>query len=138
MAEAPQRTARCSCGALTATTRAEPVAVVMCSCTMCQRRTGSAFALSSYWNAEQVTIAGTAQRWARQSERGRTFEHFFCPTCGAVLWYRGEHRPSMIGLSGGSFADPAFPPPTVAVWDTTRHHWLDHLDEIPRMAEQRT
>ncbi len=112
--------------------------MVMCSCTMCQRRSGSAFAYSSYWHEEQVTIAGPSQGWSRLSERGRRFETFFCPTCGTTLWYRGPHRPGMVGISVGCFADPHFPPPTVAVWDTTRHEWLDDIADLPRMAEQRS
>ncbi|GAB5373937.1 MAG: GFA family protein [Acuticoccus sp.] len=138
MSETPERLAQCCCGDLTARTTGDPASVVMCSCTMCQRRSGSAFAHSSYWAQEQVTVAGPSQCFARVSARGRRFEHFFCPGCGTAVWYRGEHRPGMIGISAGCFADPDFPAPTVAVWDTTRHAWLDDIADIPRLAEQRT
>jgi len=134
----PVRTARCACGALTAVATGEPAAISMCSCTACQRRSGSAFAYSTYWNDAQVTVDGPAELYERTSQRGRKAQHHFCPTCGTTLWYRGEHRPGMIGISAGCFADPAFPAPTVAVWDATRHHWLKGIADIPRLAEQRT
>ena len=138
MTEASAHTATCCCGALSATVTGEPTAVSMCSCQMCQRRSGSAFALSTYWPAEAVTIEGESQRWARTAAKGRVFEQFFCPTCGTTVWYRGQHRPDMIGIAGGCFADPDLFQPTAAVWDTTRHKWLDDLDKLPRLPEQRT
>ncbi|MEO1104401.1 MAG: GFA family protein [Pseudomonadota bacterium] len=132
------RIARCACGVLTATARGEPASVVMCSCTMCQRRSGSAFSLSSYWAAEAVTIDGPSTPFERPTDAGRIFTHHFCPSCGTALWYFGAHRPGMIGISAGCFTDPDFPLPRAAVWDTTRHHWLDHINDIPRLEKQRT
>lgn len=138
MADPAERQARCSCGALTATARGDPAVVAMCSCRACQRRTGSAFALFAWWPAEAVAVDGETRRWARTSDRGRTWEEFFCPTCGATVLFRGEHLPGRTGIAAGAFADPAFPPPVVAVWDTTRHHWLDGIADLPRLQEQRT
>ncbi|WP_146619950.1 GFA family protein [Acuticoccus sediminis] len=132
------RTARCGCGALSATAKGEPAIVAMCSCTACQRRTGAPFGTLAWWDAADVAVTGTAQRYARVSERGRTIAYEFCPTCGSALVFRGEHLPGKVGIAIGGFADPAFPAPTVAVWDTTRHHWLDAIAAIPRLAEQRS
>ena len=134
---APTRTARCGCGGLTATTTGDPVFVAMCSCTACQRRTGAAFGLSSYWEDAQVTITGEPKSFRRTSERGRWFEQKFCPTCGTVLWWLSEFQPGRIGIAVGCFADPGFPGPEIAVWNTTRHPWLDRLGELPTHDEQR-
>ncbi|GAB5373936.1 MAG: GFA family protein [Acuticoccus sp.] len=132
-----ERTAACTCGALGARTVGEPAVVAMCSCRMCQRRTGTAFGLYAWWPEGDVWMSGPARGFARQSERGRAFEHFFCPTCGATVALRGEHMPFMTAIAVGTFADPAFPGPTVAVWDTTRARWLDDIDGLPRLTEQR-
>lgn len=132
------RTAACSCGALAATATGEPDIVAMCSCAACQRRTGTSFGLYAWWPDAAVTVSGEARRWARTSDRGRVWETFFCPTCGSIVSVHSEPLAGKTGIPGGAFADPAFPPPQVAVWDTTRHTWLDALDAIPRMAEQRS
>ncbi len=65
MPEGLEHTARCSCGDLRIKLRNDPDVVVVCNCTACQRRTGSAFAASSYRTARalsenrgQTTIGG--------------------------------------------------------------------------------
>jgi len=133
-----ERTAACLCGSLGARTVGEPAVVAMCSCQMCQRRSGTAFGLYAWWPEVDVWMHGAAERYSRKSERGRMFDHHFCPTCGSTVALRGEHMPFMTGITVGAFADPAFPGPTVAVWDTTRVHWLDDIDDLPRLLEQRT
>ncbi len=109
----------------------------MCSCTECQRRTGSAFGVSSYWEEAQVTLDGESTAWSRTSDRGRQFEQHFCPTCGTVLWWRAAFLTGKIGIAAGCFADPAFPGPEIAVWNTHRAPWLDHLADVPTHDEQR-
>ncbi len=42
-----QRTAKCACGRLSVIVEGEPVRVAMCSCSYCQRRSGSPFGLSA-------------------------------------------------------------------------------------------
>lgn len=130
-----ERTARCNCGALTATTTGEPEAVAMCSCAACQRRTGSAFAYSSFWNVDQVTLSGEASDWTRTADSGQAIQHFFCPTCGTTLYSRGR-RPRIVNIAGGCFVDPAFPRPARAVWTSLRHEWLTDLDDIPSFPEE--
>ena len=130
------RTARCACGALSATAEGEPLRVAACSCSYCQRRSGSAFGLSAYWPAEAVTLSGEARSWRRVSQRGRDFEHFFCPTCGTALWWRAAMKPEWIGLAAGAFAAPDFPPPVAAVWDTGRYAWVRFPEDCEPLDEQ--
>ena len=40
-----------------------------------------------------------------------------------------------VGIAGGCFADPNFPPPTVAVYDKRRHPWISTPEGIPCFAE---
>ena len=46
----------CLCGAVRYRVEGEPPRSSVCSCTCCQRRTGSAFGFGAYFNAEQVKI----------------------------------------------------------------------------------
>ncbi|GAB5373935.1 MAG: GFA family protein [Acuticoccus sp.] len=130
-----RRTARCNCGALAAETTGEPIRVAMCSCDACQRRTGSAFAYSSFWKSDQVRLTGTPTRWSRNADSGQTIEHFFCPTCGTVLWSRGRLR-DVVNIAAGCFADGDFPPPQRAVWTARRHGWVETIAAIPAEPEQ--
>ena len=62
------RIASCSCGALSTKVYGEPFTVAICSCEECQRRTGSAFGYSGYWDEAGVEIEGDNRR---RVHRGR-------------------------------------------------------------------
>jgi hypothetical protein len=34
-------------------------------------------------------------------------------------------RPDQYGIAVGAFADPDFPPPTLSVWEQTKHSWIN-------------
>jgi len=57
-----------------------------------------------------------------------------------VFWF-AELAPDLIGIAVGAFADPSMPPPTVSVWETTRHPWvtfdhqLDHFGHQPELSK---
>ena len=117
------RTATCSCGQLKVTCDGDPVRVSMCHCLACQKRTGSAFALTARWPADRVTIEGHAHEYARTGDEGSTATFRFCPTCGASVYFSSDGIPGMIAVPVGAFADPTFPPPQIAVYITRRHPW---------------
>ena len=51
----------------------------------------------------------------------------FCPACGTSIWWGGRSAGFLagrIGIAGGCFADPDFPPPTHAFYDKRRHPWI--------------
>ncbi len=117
--------ARCSCGSLTATVIAWSPVVALCHCEDCQRRTGSAFSVGGFWPTDAVTIAGPAAFWTRPTAGGQTVTNRFCPTCGSTLSWTADKFPGLIGIAAGAFADPAFPPPLRAVWESRKMRWLD-------------
>jgi hypothetical protein len=49
------------CGSLRAEATGEPAPVVACHCTECQRRTGSAFGVSTIFWKEQVRTEGPSK-----------------------------------------------------------------------------
>ena len=134
---AGDRKASCSCGALSVGLRGEPVTVAMCSCEECQRRTGSAFGYSGYWEETAATIAGASKAWSRVSAVGRTLEFHFCPVCGSTVWWRAEFLAGKIGIALGNVDDGVGLTPSVAVWDKRRHPWLVSLSELKTYPEGR-
>ena len=118
------RVASCQCGQLRATCTGEPTRVVVCSCSACQRRSGSPFGESAYFLQAQVTITGDARAYERTSDAGRWFRTHFCPVCGTSLFWHLEAAPEHVGVAVGAFADPAFPPPARAVWTQLQHGWI--------------
>jgi hypothetical protein len=118
------REASCSCGQLRVEADGEPVRVSMCHCVACQRRTGSAFGFQARFPVERVRISGRATEYLRVSDAGEERLFRFCPQCGSTVYYTAPAEPDLVAVTGGSFGDPAFPPPTISVWESRRHPWV--------------
>jgi hypothetical protein len=90
----------CVCGAVRYRVEGEPVRNSVCSCTFCQRRTGSAFGFGAYFKAEQVAVKGRLNTYEHRSdETGRWLRFEFCPK-----WVRPPEDVEIVQTS-------ALPPP---------------------------
>ena len=130
------RIAHCCCGSLRAEATREPAFLGACHCTECQRRTGSAFGVGTYFPKEQVHTEGPSKVYVRGSDSGRKIEFHFCPDCGSTVFWYGELFPDLIGIAFGAFADPSTPWPTLSVWETTRHPWVSFDHQLDRFTAQ--
>jgi hypothetical protein len=124
------REAACSCGQLRLAAAGDPVRISMCHCLACQRRTGSAFAIQARFPADDVRVTGRFTDYLRVSDDGEERLFRFCPECGATVFYTTPDAPEVIAVPVGAFADPSFPPPTVSVYGSRRHPWVDLPDGI--------
>ena len=72
------------------------------------------------------SIVGRHTAYARTSDEDERSAHtfHFCPDCGATVFYTNSEAPDVVAVPVGAFADPAFPPPTVSVYESRRHPWL--------------
>lgn len=128
------RIAQCLCGKVKLTCEGEPDPVIMCCCRLCQRRTGAPVHIGAWFAIENVRFEGETKTYVRtDGDLGLEVTHNFCPTCGTTVWWPGI--PGKIGIAGGCFADPDFPPPTVSVYEQTRHPWIEPLGDIPRFQK---
>jgi hypothetical protein len=119
-----QRTAQCTCGQLTITVTGEPQMVAMCNCIDCQRRSGSQFGSGAFFERPNAAIEGEYKSFTRAADSGKNLTNHFCPHCGTNIAWEAEIRPGWIGVAVGAFADPNFPPPTVVLYDRSRHPWV--------------
>ena len=119
------REARCSCGQLRLWAEGDPVRISICHCLACQRRTGSVFGAQARFPADRVRIEGQHTDYTRRSdEEDHSHTFSFCPECGATVFYTSLGMPDLIAVPIGAFADPSFPQPTVSVYGSRRHAWV--------------
>ena len=118
------RDAACSCGQLRPTAEGDPIRISMCHCLACQRRTGSAFGIQARFPSNQVQVEGRYSDYVRTSDEGEERTFRFCPDCGATVFYVLSTVPDVVAVPIGAFAEPAFPPPTISVYESRRHPWL--------------
>jgi hypothetical protein len=107
----------------------------------CQRRTGSALGVGTYFPKEQVRTEGSSKVYVRGCDSRRKIALHFCPDCGSTVFWHAEFVPDLVGIAFGAFADPSMSWPTISVWETTRHRWvafdaeLDHFGRQPEMID---
>lgn len=107
----------------------DPVRVSICHCLACQRRTGSSYGYQARFPAHSVTIRGRSEQFIREADEDKEIRRFnFCPQCGATVFYTCGDS-DLIAIPVGAFADPAFPPPQVSVWEERKHGWVVVPDE---------
>src|SRR6266508_6894259 len=90
------------------------------------------------FRADQVQVTGRFGDYARVSDEADRKEHVFhfCLECGSQVFYTEPTEPDLIVVSVGSFADPAFPPPTQSGYDSRRHPWVGLPDSVVRYAPE--
>lgn len=117
------RRASCSCGQLSVSCEGEPVRISICHCLACQQRTGSVFGVQARFPRSQTQVAGRASQWARTGDSGGHATFYFCPDCGATVYWEFRELPDFIAVPVGAFADPKFPSPKVSVYEDRMHAW---------------
>ena len=114
----------------------EPMFVLACHCTWCQRETGSAFALNALIKAEFVEVlAGAPEEVVMPSDSGKGQIVLRCPTCKVALWshYGGGRRVTFVRV--GTLEAPGDCPPDIHIFTSTKLPWLVLDGRVPVVAE---
>ncbi len=123
------RTATCRCGKLSATCTGEPVRISVCHCLKCQRRSGSSFTAQARFPDAAVTINGESKIYEHVGDSGFVGVFHFCPNCGATVFYKAGPFPDLTAVAIGAFNDPAFPSPSVSIYENRKHQWVEIVGE---------
>jgi hypothetical protein len=116
----------CLCGAVRYRVTDEPYLAGVCHCTLCKRRTGSAFGVAAYFDASAVQIKSGALKTYeyRSDENNRWLKLEFCLTCGTTVSWTAELFPSARGIAVGTFDDPTWIKPAAHFWTRSAMHWM--------------
>ncbi|UZW57801.1 GFA family protein [Sphingobium sp. JS3065] len=102
----------------------------MCHCLACQRRTGAPFSANSRFPRDKVRIKGDSSVYVRQADSGHAVRAHFCASCGSTVYWELDGFPDVIAIAQGMFGDPAYPPPTIAVWEDYQHPWTARIADL--------
>ena len=130
-------TGRCLCGSVQFEVSRPLVSAGYCHCTRCQRRTGSAAAVSARIEPGSLRITA-GEELVRSYEPADGFAKDFCSACGGALWSRDPTDPDVRSIRLGLFdSDPGIRPSYrqyvayAAPWEAIPD------DGLPRYAERR-
>jgi hypothetical protein len=98
------------CGGVRFEVSEPPAYAGYCHCKRCQRRTGTAAAISARIEPGSLRVVqGEELIKAYEPEGG--FQKLFCSACGSALWSRSPTDPDVIGVRLGAFdEDPGVRP----------------------------
>jgi hypothetical protein len=116
----------CLCGSVRYRIVGNPIIAGVCHCTLCKRRTGSAFGMSAYFDeaAVEITRGGLKTYEYRSDESNRWVKTEFCPTCGTTVTWTGEPIPGRRGIAVGTFDDPNWIKPQRHAWTRSALRWV--------------
>jgi hypothetical protein len=95
-------TGGCGCGAVRYEIDEQPVVAGYCHCTRCQRRTGTAAALSAAIEPGSMRILRGEDALGRWEPEGG-WPKVFCSRCGSALWAQSPSDPGLRAVRMGSF-----------------------------------
>ncbi len=129
----------CSCGDVRYRLLAKPLIVHGCHCSLCQRQTGSAFAINALVEADRVEVlSGDIEviKVATPSGQGQTIAR--CARCRVAVWscyLRHELKENIRFLRVGTLDDPNLFPPDIHIFTSTKLAWVDLPNGAPEVAK---
>ncbi len=118
-----EREGGCQCGRVRYRIAGEPLMLVACHCTECQKASGSAFGMSLIVPQANVTIQGELKLFERMADSGRPLKCFFCPECGTRIYHQPSHAP-VINIRAGTLDDRSWLQPKMHAWISSKQPWL--------------
>jgi hypothetical protein len=80
-----------------------------------------------------VTVEGPSSEYVRTADSGNRVTFHFCPACGSTVYYLLDAVPGAVAVPVGAFADAAFPPPILSIYEARRHAWVGLPGEVQRL-----
>lgn len=124
---AKTRTGGCLCGAVRYEVAGDPLAVICCHCTDCQKASGGPYATVVLVPRAAVTTTGTTKPFTVAGESGNTVTRRFCPECGTPLFSEISMDPDLFVVKQGTFDDRGGLAPSMNIWTTSAQPWV-HLE----------
>ena len=127
----------CQCGTIRYEVVGDPLMVVVCHCSDCQRQSGSAFGMSFIVARESFRLLhGKVKTFTRKADSGRAATSTFCPECGTQIYQEPDFLKDMVSVKPGTLDDTSFLRPTLQTWVGRKHAWVSLPADIPTFERQ--
>jgi hypothetical protein len=114
----------------------EPDVNLVCHCSKCRQRTGSAFGWQVYFpNDRVIKREGEFTKYDSVGDYGAV-AWWFCGKCASTLFWKVEGvLPGLTGVAAGFFIDEPMGPPTSLSPTAGRPcDWLSELPKLPPLS----
>ena len=116
----------CLCGKVRYTVAWPPLALVTCSCSNCQKQSGSALSVVGMSRREDVSVTGTLTTYEDKGDSGKAVYRQFCAQCGSpVLTDTPDaEAQGLIFFKAGTLDHTSDLEPTTHMWAKSAQNWL--------------
>jgi len=125
-------TGGCLCGAVRYESSGDPLLMLLCHCSQCQKATGGAFMPVVVAKSDGLRVTKGETRAYHSSESAM---RHFCPNCGTPIFFERRGQPEWRGIIAGTLDDQSQFAPRMHVWSSRMVPWLHLADDLPRHAE---
>ena len=127
----------CLCGAVRYELDWPPMALVTCSCSNCQKQSGSALSVVAYCRRDALRVTGELATYVDHGDSGKEVWRRFCPSCGSpvITDTPDAEAQGVIFIKAGTLDQTRDLEPTTHVWTQSAQRWLvlpDHHEKIDR------
>jgi hypothetical protein len=114
----------------------EPIRLVACHCTECQRQSGSAFGMSMPVKKDSLTVTGLTKQFTRIADSGGEVTGVFCPDCGVRIYHVLKSAPDVLSLKPGTLDDTGWLRPSIFIWMKSAQGWVAVPDGVKALEGQ--
>jgi hypothetical protein len=127
----------CQCGNVRYRIEADPVTLIVCHCSECQRQTGSAFGMSLIVPADALVMeGGEPKTFSRLADSGKSVVCAFCKDCGTRIYHAPEAFAATVNIKPGTLDDTSGLEPRAHVWTSSKQPWVPIPDGVRRFERQ--
>jgi hypothetical protein len=129
-------TGGCLCGKVRFRIKAEPIAMRLCWCRLCQYLAAGSATVNVVFPSDAITIDGQLRDYRSVADSGNAMHRRFCPECGTPLFSASEARPHLIIVRNGALDDTALMQPGATIWTAQAPEWAWIDESLPQHAGQ--
>ena len=129
-------TGGCLCGKVRFRITAEPMAMRLCWCRLCQYLAAGNATVNLVFPSNALQVEGTPRDFRSVAESGNVMHRRFCAECGTQLFSEAESRPHLVIVRNGALDDTALMAPGATIWTSQAPEWAWIDEALPQHAGQ--
>ena len=128
----------CLCGAVRYTVAWPPLMMLTCSCSNCQKQSGSALSVVGACRRGDLAIEGELTTFDDRGDSGNAVYRKFCGKCGSPVLTDtpGAQAQDLIFFKAGTLDQTAGLAPTPHMWTKSAQQWVVFPEGAVTLPEQ--
>lgn len=129
-------TGGCLCKRVRFRITAEPIAMRLCWCRLCQYLAAGNATVNVVFPSDALSVEGELTDYRSIAASGNVMHRRFCPSCGTQVFSASEARPHLVIVRNGALDDTELLEPSATIWTAEAPAWAWIDEDLPQHAGQ--